>query len=211
MSNPIATFDAVAAAVRDLRQAGGSPTAENVIRHIGGGSKRTVLDHLRVLRKSDSPPQAELPPGVLDIVRPALAELYAAGSAAEVERNRTRTERHDKLMDEMDVQIAELAAENERLQERVEDLMGTIERLQGECTTLEGRLGERTAELNALRAEATRESASGASLADMVARIEASLQTLAQPQPLVGKRTRASGPTTIGDGGLFQQETDKNG
>lgn len=208
MSNPIATFDAVAAAVRDLRQAGDSPTAENVIRRIGGGSKRTVLDHLRLLRKGDGPPQPELPPSVLDIVRPALAELYAAGSAAEAERHRTRTERQDALMDEMEAQIVELAAENEGLQARIAGLEATNERIQADWAAAEDRLSARTVELDALRAESNR-AAEGAGLADMMARIESSLQSLVPPQSGVGKRARPSAAIAA-DGGLFHQEIDKN-
>lgn len=212
MSAKIATFDAVTAAVRDLRAAGTSPTADAVIEHIGGGSKPTVLAHLRVLRKSDAPQQAELPPAVLDIVRPALAELFAAGTAAEVERSRTRTERQDKLMDEMDAQIVELAAENDSLQARITELAGACERLEADRASTEEWVTALTGELSVARDElATNRDLASTGLAEMVARVEASVLALGSVQP-AGKRTdRGPAKTTQPvDGGLFQPESENN-
>lgn len=114
MSAEIATIERVRSAVEELRRAGQSPTADAVIRLIGG-SKRTVLTHLRALRDA-GPAQDDMPTAVLEMMRPVARDIYRAGQQAESDATRTATERMSRVIADQDVQITELLAENERLE-----------------------------------------------------------------------------------------------
>lgn len=58
-------------------------TADAVIAAIGGGSKPTVLSHLKTLREEPQQPVTDLPAGILDLVRPALVQIFADRSSAQ--------------------------------------------------------------------------------------------------------------------------------
>jgi len=114
MSAEIATIERVRSAVEELRRAGQSPTADAVIRLIGG-SKRTVLTHMRSLRDA-APEQDDIPPTVVEMLRPVARDIYRTGEQAATDSMRATADRLSRIVDDQDAQIAELVAENERLE-----------------------------------------------------------------------------------------------
>lgn len=174
MSSAIATASSVKAALEELRASGNTPTADNVIKILGGGSKTTVLSHLRRLMKDDAPQAEELPLPLMDRVRPALTELFAAGAAAEAEKIRTRVERQDRLLDEMEHQLLELAEERETLRNQVMSLAVERDSLAVRCGELESDLAGGKAELEATQERLARaRDQTAASIAGLLARVEA--------------------------------------
>ncbi|NGP16537.1 DNA-binding protein [Devosia aurantiaca] len=115
MSNQIATFERVRDVVETLRKRNVAPTADRVIAMVGGGSKSTVLSHLKRLRDAPMDDDA-IPPSVMDAARVALNEVYLAGRSAEADTVRAATERLSQAVREQDAQIEELAGLNERLE-----------------------------------------------------------------------------------------------
>ena len=109
MSAEIASLERVRQAVETIRRRNGKPTADNVISVIGGGSKKTVLSHLRTLR-DPQPVDDGVPPTVIEIARTALSEIYRAGGQSEADRSRAILERLSLSLDEQEAQIEELLA-----------------------------------------------------------------------------------------------------
>jgi uncharacterized protein YqgV (UPF0045/DUF77 family) len=149
MSAEIASLDRVRAAVANLRQAGSKVTANRVIEAIGGGSKGTVIAHLRTLR-SQSVDHGDLPPAIIEMARSALADVFEAGRKAEADKLRGLSEHLSAALDEQDAQIGELIDENENLGEAVAAAMAKVEQVSAENTTLESRIGELMAANTAL-------------------------------------------------------------
>lgn len=67
MSAEIATLDKVKAAVAQLHQDGRRATADAVFAIIGGGSKPTILKHLKTLREEPKPVDDDVPAAILDL------------------------------------------------------------------------------------------------------------------------------------------------
>ncbi|MBJ3786404.1 DNA-binding protein [Devosia sediminis] len=178
MSNEIATLERVRDAVAALRQSGIQATAENVIKRIGGGSKSTVIGHLRVLRTKPVEPDA-VPPAVVELARSALAEIYQAGVKAEGERLRSLSERLSLLLEEQDVELQDLAVENARLENELSGLRAAHETQTGECEDLRRRLLEADQQLRLSRSEADLE------------RNERSETTIARLEALLSDATEA--------------------
>lgn len=114
MSVEVATLERVRAAESALRTEGSKVTADAVLAHIGGGSKQTVLKHLKALR-ADPEMQTDVPHSVIDMALPVLAGIFHAGEKAEAERNRGQSDRLSRMMDDLECQIDELAGENSEL------------------------------------------------------------------------------------------------
>ena len=68
MSAEIATLEKVGLAADELRRQGKKVTANSVIAAIGGGSKPTVLKHLKALRTQTDDQDEEIPASVYDLV-----------------------------------------------------------------------------------------------------------------------------------------------
>lgn len=162
MSGEIATFERVRDVVETMRKRGVSPTADRVIAMVGGGSKTTVLAHLKRLR--DAQPETEaVPASVLDLARDALCDIYLAGRSAEASTVRAATERLSQVVSDQDAQIEELADQNTRLEWSKEQLVKQLhqalaerqefldraERSEAEVTTLRGQLSEERGKVDA--------------------------------------------------------------
>lgn len=109
----IATLETVRSAVDALEAQGKSATASAVIAAIGGGSKSTVLKHLREIRQINDEALDDLSSALLEVVKPHLVEIYRQGAKAEEIRVREQTSRLHRLINEQDEQIDELVSEVE--------------------------------------------------------------------------------------------------
>lgn len=121
MSAEIATIDRVRQAVATLRKKDVRVTADRVIELIGGGGKKTVLDHLRTLRSGVAEPD-EIPQAVMEMARAALGDIFQAGRTAEADRTRAATQRLASSLEDLDAQIQELSDANQNLEAEVKSL-----------------------------------------------------------------------------------------
>src|SRR6218665_770283 len=112
MSAEIATLEKVKAAVTQLHKAGQRATADAVIALIGGGSKPTVLKHLKTLREEPKAVEGDVPAGVLDLARPMLVQIFAEGSKAEAARSSDQIERLHRMLGDLEAEVEALAAAN---------------------------------------------------------------------------------------------------
>lgn len=182
MAAEIATLEKVKAAVSILRMRGIAPTADRVIDAIGGGSKSTVLSHLKTLRNPGPEDEPELPPHLLDVARSALAEIYRAGAQAEADRSRTMSQRLSLVMSEQESQIDEFAAENARLGIQCEGLSSALKDARFEAEALLVRLKGCEQEVLEVRNElATERSANALRLDEGMQRLEALITMRAEP------------------------------
>lgn len=156
MSTEVATFDRVKAAAVALRGAGEKVTADTVISHIGGGSKATVLKHLKILR-SESDAQQTLPPGVLEIAMPALSALFEAGVKTEAERVSAQSARQVRMMDELESQVEELASEVIKLSEQLGDSKIELSKMFDKYEASKRELTEARADLKRVDKEAAKD------------------------------------------------------
>ena len=128
MSAEIASLEKVRAAVAQLHLNNQRATADAVIAAIGGGSKPTVLKHLKTLREEPQQPADDLSAGILDLVRPALAQIFAEGSKAEAARNRDQIERLHRMLGDLEAEVETLGAVNTALDKQVVDLGRELEK-----------------------------------------------------------------------------------
>jgi hypothetical protein len=134
-----ATKQAVEAAIKELEAHGAQPTADRIL-EITGGSKSTVLRHMKDLgfgasRRTNVDTSDDLLPGVLlEKAKPFIAELLA--SAAELERAKylSMSERFNTNMEELEIALAEdgkrldiMAAENTALSSEIINLREDLE------------------------------------------------------------------------------------
>lgn len=172
MSAEIASLEEVKRALAALRQAGVKVTATKVIEHIGGGSKSTILAHMRTLRNGADDAE-EVPAAVIAMARPMLSNIYEAGRRAEAEKLRAWSERMSIVMEEQDAQIQELVEECSRLDGVAADLGKQLKRTTTENGILQGRVQEAQAAAAELDRQLSAERGrAAASLQDALARIE---------------------------------------
>lgn len=175
MSAEIATFERVRAAATGLRQRGISVTADRIIA-ITGGSKPTILGHLRRLRDDARGEPESVPPAVVEMARPALLEVYEAGRRAEAERSKALNDRTALMIGELESQIEELSADNARLLDEASDRAATMERDRTEGAALAERLSSAEESVRVLEAALASERADGAQrLADALGKLDALL------------------------------------
>src|SRR5690606_2137849 len=135
-----------------------------VLAHIGGGSKPTVLKHLRTLREVKDAPAEPLPLNLLEKAKPVLAEIFAAGSAAHETRTREQTDRYHRIMSDLEAQLLEfeetVARQEQRESALLESLATTEEALAEAMKKAEAReveaaklLEQRDAEIERLQSE----------------------------------------------------------
>ena len=177
MASEIATADRVRDAVATLRRRGAKPTADKVIVLIGGGSKTTVLEHMKHLRNQPAA-EVDLPNAILELAKPMLSEVFAAGRAAEADLTKAATQRLGVLLEEQDEQVVELVAANETLAAANSALQLEADANAQTIGTLEEQLSMAGATIGHLRdalAEERRTASMG--LKEALSRMEAMLQT----------------------------------
>lgn len=202
MSAEVATFDRVRAAALGLRQRGITATADRVM-EITGGSKSTVLAHLRRMRGDSMTDQEAVPPAVIEMARPALMEVYEAGRRTEAERSRALHDRTALLIDELESQIDELASDNARLLQEASDRADTCARAREDSLALAERLSSAEETIRTLEASLASERSDGAKrLSDAMGKLDAvlALHELASMTPGTRMPRRAQTPPS-GDTG----------
>ena len=169
MSAEIATIDRVRQAVATLRKKDVRVTADRVIELIGGGGKKTVLDHLRTLRTGTVEPD-EVPPAVIELARAALGDIFQAGRTAEADRTRAATHRLASSLEDLDAQIQELSDANQNLEAEVKSLKLLLD----QARTSEEESGRRLAAAEGTIVDLRAELASGreSAAADLLGALE---------------------------------------
>lgn len=187
MSAEIASLERVREAVETIRRRNGTPTADGVIAMIGGGSKKTVLSHLRTLRD----PQVEqdsVPAAVMELARHSLAEIFRAGGQAEADRSRILTERLSVALNEQDAQIGELADENARYLQAIPELTRQRDSAVSDRRRLEKQLADVSAAKRALETELARARLKRSDgIEHAIARIETLITSTASSTGTTGK------------------------
>ena len=153
MSAEIASLDKVRAAVAQLHLNHQRATADAVIAAIGGGSKPTVLKHLKTLREEPQQPADDLPPGILDLVRPALAQIFAEGRKAEAVRTRDQIERLHRMLGDLEAEVETLGAVNTALDEQVVDLGRELDKSSKALSSAEAQIAAKDRKIEKLTAQ----------------------------------------------------------
>jgi dsDNA-specific endonuclease/ATPase MutS2 len=181
MSAEIASLERVRHAVETIRRRNGTPTADRVIEVIGGGSKKTVLSHLRTLRD----PQMEddgIPAAVIEMARSALGDIYRSGGQAEADRARALSERLSATLEEQEAQIEELAEENARCHQVIPELTRQRDEARGDRARAEQRLAEASAANRSLEFDLAKERLKRTEgIEKAIARVEGMVSTALRP------------------------------
>jgi hypothetical protein len=181
MTAEIATLEKVRAAVEQLHRDGLKATADGVISLIGGGSKPTVLKHMKALRELPQAADSVLPASVLDLLKPVAVQVYAEGARAEENRNREHTERLHRLLGDLEAEVEALAIGNQGLEVQVDTL--TRRQAEAEAAAVEARdtIARQADEISTLRAElAKRHDETTSQIASLLQGFEATVAGLAE-------------------------------
>ena len=181
MSAEIASLEKVRAAVAQLHLNNQRATADAVIAAIGGGSKPTVLKHLKTLR--EEPPQAvdDLPAGILDLVRPIVAQIFAEGRKAEAVRTRDQIERLHRMLGDLEAEVETLGAVNAALDEQVVDLGRELEKSSKALSSAEAQIVAKDRKIEKLTAQLSERNAMAQSqLSEAMKTVDEKLAQLAQ-------------------------------
>lgn len=153
MSAEIATLDKVKAAVAQLHQDGRRATADAVFAIIGGGSKPTILKHLKTLREEPKPADGDVPAAILDLGRPVLAQIFAEGGKAEAARNRDQIERLHRMLGDLEAEVEALATANLTQESKIADLEAELVRTAKALSTSEETISLKDRKIEQLQAE----------------------------------------------------------
>lgn len=116
MSEAIATREAVEDAATQLRNNGKVPTFSRARDVIGGGSKDTILAHLRALRHAERPSKGDVLPAILlDRARPLLEVIYVAAEACVEGKYAAATDRYHRNMEELEQELDDAHAMEKKL------------------------------------------------------------------------------------------------
>jgi DNA repair exonuclease SbcCD ATPase subunit len=181
MTAEIATLDKVRAAIEQLHRDGLKATADGVISLIGGGSKPTVLKHMKALRELPQAADSTLPASVLDLLKPVAAQIYAEGARAEERRNREHAERLHRLLGDLEAEVEALAIGNQGLEGQVATL--TRQQAEAKAAAAEARetIARQADEISTLRAElAKRHDEAASQIAGLLQGFEATVAGLAE-------------------------------
>ncbi len=153
MTAEIASLEKVRAAVAQLHLNNQRATADAVIAAIGGGSKPTVLKHLKTLREEPQQPVNDLPASILDLIRPVVAQVYAEGSKAEAARTRDQIERMHRMLGDLEAEVETLGSVNAALDEQVVDLGRELEKSSKALSTAEAQIAAKDRKIEKLTAQ----------------------------------------------------------
>ena len=153
MSAEIATLDKVKAAVAQLHQDGRRATADAVFAIIGGGSKPTILKHLKTLREEPKPVDDDVPAAILDLARPVMAQIFAEGGKTEAARNRDQTERLHRMLGDLEAEVEALATTNVMQESKIADLEAELARTAKALATAEENIGLKGRKIEQLQSE----------------------------------------------------------
>jgi DNA repair exonuclease SbcCD ATPase subunit len=194
MSAEIATLEKVKAAVAQLHKDSQRATADAVIAIIGGGSKPTVLKHMKALREEPKAAEGDVPAGILDLARPMLAQIFAEGSKAEAARNRDQIERLHRMLGDLEAEVEALAAANLAQEGQLANIGAELTRTAKALSAAEESNATKDRKIAELQAELTeRDATARQHLANTLAGFDERLATLARQMEKAGagERTEA--------------------
>ncbi|MCP8885050.1 DNA-binding protein [Devosia sp. XJ19-1] len=191
MSAEIASLEKVRAAVAQLHLNNQRATADAVIAAIGGGSKPTVLRHLKTLREELPQVTEDLPAGVLDLVRPIVAQIFAEGSKAEAARTRDQIERLHRMLGDLEAELETLGSVNAALDDQVIDLGKELERSSKALSSAEALIMSKNRKIEKLAAQLSeKEMAAQRQLAAAMKGFDERLTTLAKQLATASEDTK---------------------
>lgn len=140
------TYDDVAAAAEQLAATGASPTVKAIRSILGSGSSTTILRELQAWKASKENPseRLELSPSIANAIAGEI-ERVSAAVRAECERE----------IEELQNNLADVAAEAEELTAQVSELSGTLDSERSDNLQLLGRAEELEREVARQRDEIT--------------------------------------------------------
>lgn len=181
MSVEIASLEKVREAVAALHQQSKRATAEAVIAEIGGGSKQTVLRHLKSIRSTVEPEAETVPQAVIDAARPILAQIFAMGIKAEALRGKDVNDRLHRHMADLETQVEELAASGLALETQIGRLKAELAARSEELLSANERAAKRDGEIDRLQRDLSERSKSeAAAVAELFAGLEGRVFALAE-------------------------------
>jgi DNA repair exonuclease SbcCD ATPase subunit len=196
MSAEIATIEKVRAAVAQLHRDEQRATADAVIAIIGGGSKPTVLKHMKALREEPKTVDGDVSAGILDMARPLLAQIFAEGGKAEAARNRDQIERLHRMLGDLEAEVEALAAANLAQERQLADTGTELARSAKALASAEEHSLRKDRKIEQLEAElADRDVVVRQELADTLRGFDEKLAALAQQmeQASAGEARAAAG------------------
>lgn len=193
MSAEIATFEKVRDAVAQLHKDSQRATADAVFAIIGGGSRPTILKHMKTLREAPKAAEDDMPSAVLDLARPVLAQIFAGGSKAEAVRNRDQTERLHRMLGDLEAEVEALAKANLSLEDQLAEAQVELANAAKELATAEETSALKDRKIEQLQAElAERDDAARKQLDETLRGFDDRLASLARQMEQAG--TRKGGP-----------------
>lgn len=171
----IASLEKVQSAVAVLHAQGLNATADAVIAEIGGGSKTTVLKHLRAVRALEAKELDGVSSALLEAIKPGLLEIYHQGAQAEEKRTLEQTQRLHRFLGDQEAQIADFEIELQGVVDEKEGLSRTLGDIKARLAEAEEKCTRQAGEIEQLKAAlaiAQSEQAVSARFLDALARIE---------------------------------------
>lgn len=117
MMQEIATFDAVLAAYEALRERGDTPTANAVLKYLGGGSKSTIVKHLQTLRQQQTTEQRSNDPAASfleSVSRPLIQKIWKTAQEQAKAHYEIQIRTLLRVHSEMEQEIQQLQASEEQ-------------------------------------------------------------------------------------------------
>jgi predicted RNase H-like nuclease (RuvC/YqgF family) len=143
MTAEIASLEKVRAAVERLHQQQKKVTLSSVGAEVGGGSRTTILEHLKTIRSTEIPASNEpFPSSALEAIKPAVSQIFAMGQQVEALRNKDAVERQNRYFSDLEAQIDELVAEAQDRERAFEEQSATVTSQRGEVLQLTATLAD---------------------------------------------------------------------
>jgi hypothetical protein len=200
MTAEIATLEKVRAAVEQLHRDGLKATADGVISLIGGGSKPTVLKHMKALRELPQAADSTLPASVLDLLKPVAAQIYAEGARAEEGRSREHTERLHRLLGDLEAEVEALAIGNQGLEGQVATFTRQQAEAEVEAAGARATIARQADEISTLRAElAKRHDETSSQIAGLLQGFETTIASLTRQVEGTKAPRRAGEESNVGE------------
>jgi hypothetical protein len=211
MSQAIATREAVAAAMDQLTAENRPVTAGAVQAHLGGGSKPTILQHLRAIRAEQTATAGAantLPASVLDAAMPGLLKLFEAGRA---EANAASARQQDRLLrcladledelagqveaeEKLTARIVELEDQSKAEAERIERSTGELASTRRQLEQTQQRLAEAEAQMRVLEERCHALTTRSYDADEIVSRVTAALKASDPRSAGAGPASAAAAP-----------------
>lgn len=194
MSAEIATFERVRDAVAQLHKDEKRATADAVFDIIGGGSRPTILKHMKTLREGTKPAEAEMPPALVDLLRPVLAQVFAEGGKAEMARNRDQSDRLHRMLGDLEAEIEALAKANLALEARIAELNTEMASKDQALSAADEANANKDRRIEKLQADlAARDDVARKNFDDTLRGFDEKLASLARQMEQAGSKGRAGG------------------